>query len=252
MRLKASVGLSALCGLLALSGASRANMVVSAQTYTLGGSPNTDTLAINGWVGVLLTVTSDGLPVGGFDLDSNGGGIFGNFEQAQFTTDGFGVPLGTPQTTPKAPVPSAPGLINIQDSHFSDFPGMVFGPVIGHDLAENNNSSNNAGAPLQTVSGDYTFVPLADTTGNSAVDYGIGTILHGAGAFTSGQTNSLPFAFVIVPRFSQIQVTGVFADSSQTFATGFSVNQTLAAAPEPASLAVLALGGLGLLARRRK
>jgi hypothetical protein len=194
---------------------SRILMTITVQfsTYNLGNSEEATTLAANGWVGVLITAVSDnGKPIGGFDLDTSNRGIYGNMVQAW--TNSVSSPTGT------VPTSATNTVVDIRDSFFSTFPGSGFSPILTAPLAEDNNGSSHAPATNQKITRDYTFAPLEDA-GN--INYGLGTRLRGAGAFTSNSSTTLKLAFVIVPAGTNVQVIGQFADSTPT---GFNVNQT--------------------------
>ena len=78
---------------------------------------------------------------------------------------------------------------------------------------------------------------------------GLGTTLSGAAALGSGALQDLPFAYVVIPAGGSALLTGSVADGLGTEYAfgGGGIN-----IPEPAPLAMLVIGGLGLIARKRR
>jgi len=136
------------------------------------------------------------------------------------------------------------------DSFWSTFTGLGFTPATAGTnggLNEDNNTLSAPGTPSNTRNPNTDTLP----TGANGRDYGVGSRMTYGGAFTS-QVNSLNFAFIIAAPGSTIQVRGAFRDNLDVESPAILNVSVPGAVPEPASLGVLALGGLAMLARRRK
>jgi autotransporter-associated beta strand protein len=130
------------------------------------------------------------------------------------------------------------------------------------DAFTENNNLQNGTAPTGSPLADVPTNPDTETDG---ANHGVGSIMTFSGAANVATAlGTLNVAFVIVPSggtwvpgynaSALATVQGAALDPSSTDKTkAFPVRLSyVSAIPEPASLGVLALGGLSLLARRRK
>lgn len=255
---------------LALAGAvSEANAAI---TVSVAPAPNfltnnttniNSTLAANGWAAYLVTLTSDAAAVTTVelknDLQLQGGtiGISGPMHQDSKISSDDG-------TTRISTASAAGGVANgsTQQGRDSVFLNSGYYNVgVPSPFTEDNNKVNSANPP-------YVGSPLSDTPANLSAspptqgnDFGVGSLMTftGAGALANAST-TLQLAYIIAPtdagtnpadlvtiRGYAIDGTGAVSFFSVPINGGVIVNT-----PEPASLGVLALGGLSLLARRRR
>jgi hypothetical protein len=140
--------------------------------------------------------------------------------------------------------------------------GFQVAPVVG-DWQEahvfgNPTPSIFSGSPLGMVrvgtavpGGLFTFssVDLADA-GNGGAQYSLAGILSGVSVFSVNLTGPLPGSFVTINSPSNAVIDELLITMLRGTVTYNIDNIAVTAVPEPATLALLALGGL-LLARRR-
>ena len=225
--------------------AANATITVSVTQIPLAGTTfYGNVLNANGWTSFKITLTADAASqtVGGVDfatpngvgsnLSGNNWGIFGTFQQDWIP----GKKGSTPTPTDVIPA-SNPN--DGYDSFWTSAMNSGFSPV--DNPSEDNNSVNVASNP------PYNGSPGAD---DAFDDVGVGTFLKVSGSFTAGQQAVLDVAYIIVPTNLPWSIHGVAADGTPQ-ALKFPIDFSYPV-PEPASLGVLALGGLAFLARRRK
>jgi len=239
------------------------------------------TLAANGWVGYKLTLVADGTEspsLAGFDFKNPGDpadptdpvdrprtdlGIRGQIFQAWSTT-------GTIQSTgddSRAGFTTSDSFFGTNLSNGIKYnwsnPGYT-----NRDIADPNSFGIFANAPSEDNS--LTGSPLPNTVD---WNYGVGTYMTATGAFYWNQNDSpllsADIAFIIVPNDDPITIRGVANDRSGDFPNyvdqKWSIDYVLyqgqlytadafpgITVPEPASLGVLAIGCLSLLACRRR
>jgi hypothetical protein len=127
-------------------------------------------------------------------------------------------------------------------------------------------SENNSltGSP-ETGSGDSYFIDFLGSPTPTPGTFGLGSLMQGAGSALNNplatppelQSTSVQFALIIAPTGAgNVVFSGQVLDqngiTTGTFVFPNLVINAPVSTPEPASLGVLALGGLGLLAKRRK
>jgi len=193
-----------------------------------------------GWIAMKITATATGASTGlsGYDFqgvtsgyDGTAFGAFGTFHQA---TDDNVTPTFYPERglNLNVPVPN-PTTGGSPDSFLNQGGGT---------LAIN---------PQPTENTVFTGSPLVDAT--EAFFYGTSTFIKGNAAIAITPGASVDLGWFIVPKNTQIHLVGLLFDQGAA-PNAMQVDALIgpSAIPEPASLGVLAMGGLALLARRRK
>jgi len=249
-----SVAALALAGAASEANAAITISVTAAPNFLSGNTTNINsTLAANGWGAFLVTLTSNAAPITTVDFKNDLlslGGTFGI--QAILHQDSK---ISADDGTTRTNTPSAPGPIGGvatqqgRDSLFLN--ASYYGVGVPDPFTENNNRVNSANPP-------YTGSPLADNPSNLSAsppvagnDFGVGSLMTftGAAALANAST-SVQIAYVIVPLDGSgpniIRGYAIDGNGNASFV------QTKIIIPEPASVGVMALGGLALLARRRK
>ena len=243
-----------------------ANATITVQFVKVTASPTATTgaaiYAANGWSPWLLVATADATSgtVGGWDVStpvstpqagtsnntSHDWGIFaitGSIGQRWAVDPDAGTTTPTNTGTTPALVGSTPWSASIAaspDSFF--FTSGTFAQATAP--AEDNNLANGTG-PNQN--------PVPDNLGGN-FNTGVGTFMKAAGTVqTAGQVQSQVIAQVWLPNGANVTAFGVVTDgTSQANKFNFQASTSTAVIPEPASIGALMIGGLALLARRRR
>jgi len=224
------------------------------------------TLLSNGWSGYRLTLVADGSASTGVNsmdftnhvtgfTDGGSVGITGPVHQAWVLdvssgdhVDDLPTPLGftTTATTPAIPTGASSALF---DSFWnSKVPANTSGYAYGNDAAEDNTGN---GSPLADQPADV-------GGGTNGIDFGVGNLMTEAVAIKVGNGQVAPLtynlAFVIAkPGANNVSIRGVVLDpQGNQFTISSIINPGAVLTPEPASLGLLGVAGIGLLARRRK
>jgi len=243
---------------------------------------------LNKWQGYVLTLVADATSAANkgvvtVDFANNplnlntGGvptGIAGQIHQAWNINrlDINGQRISTPSTAADAKnIPTDQNTNHAQSFLITDSTFLnsgYYNVSVATPFSEDNNLANGTNPP-------FIASPLADDAATSkanGVDFGVGSVMKFAGAgngSASGGTTlpSLDFAFVIVPaggtwvqgfksagQGAIAWVNGAALDNKSTdLSSAYAIQYSyVTVVPEPASLGVLALGGVALLARRRK
>jgi len=221
---------AAAAGLLGAATASQAGVIVEIENL---GDPTTTAsggITAPGFQAYLvrLVTTQPGELIQAVDFGGSAGspnGLTGQFLQRASINDETQERSNTPQSVIRNNSNSSASL----DSHFLP-PANVRADVAAP--AENNDLVNPPGSP-------------ADTAAN---DYGTGTLMTATfGILGASQGSSLDLAYIVQDDTIVNRIVGSVNTSLGTFAVDSPIP-----VPEPASLGLLALGGLGLLARRRR
>jgi len=268
MRTKLSVLAAAVVAAVAGVNSAEAGIQITGQVVPIQnvapvtGFSETQAYVANGFVGVIISanVTSGSASIAGWDMTTDTGiaahGQLGisnalGFAQAFFPPPGGrGSPVPTPTGGgyPFADNHLPTGSTDAVDSWFSPLSAFNINYASGGAPLEDSNNSS-AGAP--------NGVPINPTTNDSFYVYGMGTFLRESLTISNDTANgkpqpsSVPIAYVIVKQGSVINVnTRIFDNNNTDFF--LSTNIQAGTIPEPASVGVLAMGALALMARRRK
>lgn len=246
----------------ALFAASQARAAIQASAIPVPINP---TLAAAGWEGYYIVLVADAASqkIVTVDLKNNPlglpgpMGISGKLHQRWMTSFEDNSLIPTP-STPARDLESTSVALR-RDSLFLN--SSYYNVAVPDAFAEDNNLRNgpvydHSGSPLI----DLPAVPNLEANG---ADYGVGSLMTFSGAATlHSATSFLYLAFIIVPAGGDGWGVGynphAWANVRGVALDPFSVNPSTAyaielsyPAPEPGSLALLATGGLALLARRR-
>jgi hypothetical protein len=200
-------------------------------TVTSLGAASDGTTTYTGFTAYKVTATTTNgakitsITLGNVNNANPGAGASGAFLQA-WSSDGFGGFNPTPAFAVLNGV-SAASL----DSHFL-LTTQRTGDLL---LAEDNNFINPAGGPP-----------------DGTLNFGTGSTLTGVfGIGSASQASSMDVLYLVLPNAAAATIVGQIATDENT---NYDVVTNVGGAPvpEPASLGVLALGGVALLARRRK
>ena len=229
-----------------------------APNFLKGNTTNIDaTLAAAGWAAFVVTLTSNTAPITEVDLKNDllsMGGVMGIHailhQDSKISSDDGTTRISTPSAA--GPLTSSATQAG-RDSVFLN--AGYYNVGFTSPFSEDNNRLNSSN-PI-----DYNSSPLADTpvTENpldpganiEGNDYGVGSLMtfSGAAGIITART-TLQLAYLIVPLDGRAPniIRGYAIDSNNqvsffTIPAGF--------IPEPASLTILALGGMSLLLRRR-
>jgi len=213
------------------------------------------TLTGGGWTGYTVKLVGDG----GSDIQSYTSTIDGFLHQAWYGEDRSSVA----QTVTRATIPTA--VNSIRDSFFFDnatgttaSSKVMFLPT---QTYENNNRLNGIGS--------YDRSPLTDiedTDRGEFYGFGVGSFMTASGTYTGLAPTEALMAFIIIPDggywvdtldgldddyvlWNSIQIEVVGSNFVRQSVSYYYIASSI---PEPASLSLLGLGVVGLLARRRR
>jgi hypothetical protein len=264
----------------------KASISLQVTPVPLTGTDGT-ALTANGWEALKLTFVADGTQSGGVvawdfaeavtGLTSTSvlpigisGPIYQTWDDSTTPT-----PLSTKTnhgtvgstTNPPGSLPQPSAGSSITDSFFAVYPSG-YSESDGTGANEDNNLVVNTSAN-NLVTGNYGFSPIQDVSDDGSNGNGVGSTMTWAGAIkpNSASTSStvlktapisLDWAYVIVPinanGKNNVTIYGTVGDDKNST---FVIDQVLnpgavsTTTPEPASVGLVAVGVMGLLARRR-
>jgi len=248
---------------LAAAGAARANIVASAVNVTndavngLVANDGADGQALitAGFQAYVVTLTATGTGNAGMinTIDFKNGtnwGIRGTLHQAWDTTSSSTnwVSSSNPGTLTNEPTPAG---LDQRTSNVVGIGGLDSQILAGLDVITDAPAEDNtlAGSVLTNVAPTSKKSGTHYITSSTGEAYGLGSFLTLSGSdYVADQVGSLQLAYVIAK--GSFTVKGEAWDNTDT---GSLINSTFGATvPEPASLGLLGMGVLGLIARRRK
>jgi hypothetical protein len=215
-----------------LATTSLANAAITVDVVNLG-TPTNGTVTLTGYTAYRISLTSTtgsnitSITLGNVSGDTTSGIFATMLQRASLDPD-----AGTRTLTPQSSVQNNQAGTNSFDSHFLEVtPLLTFGGFI-----EDNTGANLPGSPNDTATSDY----------------GTGTFLK-ASYSPATFAPSVAVAYVVLPSTAGAVING-FAATTDSGNPNLAFTGVIGSAPipEPASLGVLALGGMALVARRRK
>jgi hypothetical protein len=221
-----------------------------APNFLKGNTANIDpTLAAQGWAAYIITLTADSTSgtVSAVDLKEDlqhrGGpiGIFGRLHQdAEISSDDGVTRISTPSTQFKL---GSAATRQGRDSVFLNIHYFWGGiPAVEDNNFANGTNPPNTQSPLTDVPADLqNFIP--------GHDFGVGSLMTMSGAsLVADQQKSIVLAYIILPYGEIAHMRGYALDPQNN---AFFFDQIIGPIPEPASLGILAFGGVSLLFRRQ-
>lgn len=235
----------------AQAGISAAWVPVGAPKTTLVDAGVTSGGTLIGYTAYILRISSSSggisaVDFGGFSTTKTAGSVNGAMLQTWADDGGGGTGIPSPVFTQNNSTVNSSNL----DSHFLPSAATItwqnsdtsVTPNVAMPLENNNGTDGGSnGNPLSNKNQGAGTGPF----------YGLGNFLSGFGPCTNTTLTTLDVAYVVIPNSVDINTMSPTNAQVSTQTNGAFVVQ-FGAVPEPASIGVLALGGLALLARRRK
>jgi len=223
---------SAACAALGLASVAQAAVVVQ---FINKGAPTNGTNTAVGYTGYVIRLVSDQGNIGGVDLQSGANGIHGAMVQRWNSSDVDG--NYNTKTISGTATNSANSASNF-DSHLLNIPGGFIGSI-GFD---------------EDPGGPFPASGLGVGSGFPNNSDGAGISLGGPGGFIKGafgvdgafQSSTLDVAYVVIPTVGANEL-----GRPLVVAGGVAVQVPLVI-PEPATMSLVGMGALGVLARRRR